>query len=227
MGSIDTLEELYETIYYGLGIAELGIAGVMLMVSLIVGLVAAVVGLVVSLVVFVLEAIPLYKISKKLDRKYAWLVWLSWIPFIGGYFSTYVLSDIPGDQPVKLVSKLTVENRVMSFWIYTGIRLFGATLITVLISIVNMIPVLGQVIGAFSTLLYLAPTVAAAWIEYAYLRDVLDLFKPDQKSNNTAAIIITALDTMATLGLARAIYLYTIMNKEPLPQQVLEVQEAE
>lgn len=225
--SIESLEELYEFLYYGLGIAELGIAGVVLMIGVIVAVATAVLGLLVSLVVFVLEAIPLYKISKKLERKYAWMVWLSWIPGIGGCFSTYVLSDIPGDKPVKLGGKLTIENRLMSFWIHTGIRLFGGTLITVLIGIVNMIPVLGQLIGAFSSILYLVPTVAAAWIEYVYLRDVLDMFKPDQKSNNTAAIVVAVLDALVTFGLARAIYLYTVMNKDPLPQQVVEVEAVE
>ena len=218
-GLLESLEELYNFLFYGLGIAELGIAGTILVVCIIAGLVAAVFAFLVSLLVFVLEAIPLFKISKKVGRSSAWLVWLSWLPIVGNYLSTYVLSDVLGNKPLKLVDKFIIENRLLSFWIYVGINLFGSSLITAFIGMVNVIPFVGQVIGACSTLLYLLPMIATAWIEYAYLRDVLNLFKPDQKSNNTTAIVIAILDALVTFGFARAFYLYTVMNKEPLPSQ--------
>ena len=41
---VDMLEELYEGLYYGVGIANMGVAGVMLMVSVIAALVAAIFG---------------------------------------------------------------------------------------------------------------------------------------------------------------------------------------
>lgn len=216
---IEQMEELYEMLFYGLGIAELGLTGAILVGAIIVAIATAVVGFVVSLVVFILEAIPLYKISRKMGRKNAWLVWLSWLPVIGGYFSAYVLADIPGDKPVKLVGKVEIKSRSMSFWMYTGIGLFGSALITAVIGIINVVPVIGQIVGAFASLLYLVPAVAMAWLEYVYLRDVLDIFSPDRKANNTAAIVVAVLDALVTFGLARAFYLYTVMNKAPLPRE--------
>ena len=155
--------------------------------------------------------------DKKLGRENVWLVWLGWLPVVGGYISTYVFADIPGNKPVKLTDKMIIQNRLMSFWIRCGIGLFGTSLITVFICIISFIPVLGQIIGAFSTMLYLVPAAAIAWIEYVYICDVLDIFNPNQRSNRNAAIVIAVLDSVVTFGLARAFYLYTVMNKEPLP----------
>ena len=122
---IAKLEEIYDVMYYSLGIAELGIAGVVLLYGIIAGLIATILGMLISLVVYVFQAIPLFKISKKMGRKAAWLVWLFWVPFIGGYFSTYVLADIPGDRPVKLLGNFMIKSRKMSFWIHLGIHLFA------------------------------------------------------------------------------------------------------
>lgn len=215
-GLLDGLQELYDVFYYGMGVAELGVAGVALLVSVIVAVVSAVFGFCVSLLVFLLEAIPLYKIANKVGRKKAWLVWLSWLPVIGQYLSTYVLSDIPGNKPLVLTEKVVIKDRLMSFWLHIGIGLFGSALITTLIGVLNLIPVLGQVAGALSAFLYLVPPIASAWIEYAYLRDVLNIFREDEHANRTAAIVVAVLDALVTFGLARAFYLYTVMNKEPL-----------
>ena len=215
---IDFLKEFYEVLYYGLGIAEMGVSGVVLVGGIIVTVISAIFNFVVSVLIFIIEATPLYKVSKKMNRKYAWMVWLSWIPIIGKYFCTFVVADIPGDKPVRLFKKIQIESRVMSFCIHTGIGIFGTALVTVIVGIANVIPVVGQAIGAFSTLFYLIPAIATAWIEYAYMRDILDIFKPNKKSNNITAIVIAALDGLATMGIARAVYMYTIMNKEPLFQ---------
>jgi len=223
-GLPESLEELYELLYYGLGIAELGISGALLIYGIVAAVVAAIFSFVVSLLLFILGAIPLYKIAKKLQRPSAWLVWLSWLPVIGGYCGTYVLADIPGDQPLRLTAAKSIENRKLSFWIRVGIAVFGSAIVTAFIGILNLIPVLGQVAGALSTVLYLAPTVAVAWIEYAYVRDVLDIFNPDRKKNNTAAIVVAVLDAVATMGFARAFYLYTVMNKDPLPAEEAPVE---
>jgi len=47
------------------------------------------------------------------------------------------------------------------------------------------------------------------------------MFKEDEKSNNTAAIVVTVLDALVTGGLAQSIYLYSIIKKEPLQEQVI------
>lgn len=218
--STNILRELYDFLYYGVGAAEMGIAGIMLVGGFIVSVITAFISFCIRLLVFILEAIPLYKVARKMERKCAWLAWMAWIPGIGSYLSTFVLTRVPGDKPLQLVKKVKINNRLLSFWIYVGIALFGPALISVISYIFGFIPVLGQIIGIFSIFLKLIPAVAAAWMEFAYLRDVLDIFKPDKKANLTAAIIVAILDALVTFGLARAFFLYTIINKDPLPQPV-------
>ena len=99
-----------------------------------------------------------------------------------------------------------------------GIRLFGTALITTVLGIGSFIPVLNAALTALAPILYLVPTVATGWMEYVYTKDVLDLFKEDKKSNRTAAIVVSALDSFVTFGFARTVLMYTIMKKNPLPQ---------
>ena len=215
-GITEALKELYNVLYYGLGIANLGVAGVVLIYGIIAGLVTAIFEMLLSILLFVLQAFPLFKISRKVERKSAYLVWLSWLPVIGGYLSTYVLADIPGNKPLNLTNKVSIQNRLLSFWMYIGIGVFGPTLITTFMGIFGIIPILGQILAFCSVILYIIPAAAVAWFEYAYLRDVLDVFNQNHNSNRNAAIIITVLDSLVTFGFARAFYLYTIINKEPL-----------
>lgn len=213
LGSMaQSLEDLYESLYYGLGIADLGIAGAILMATIIVSIVTAVVSFLVTVILWILEAIPLYKLSKKTNRKYAWL---AWVPILGNYFRMYVLADIPGDKPFSVASRSISRN--MAFWIYIGIDLFGVALVNVIVAIINFfIPVVGLLALAFNLL----PLVCAGFMEYIFLKDVLDVFKADQKSSNVAAIVITVLDNLVTLGFARLVFLYTLLKYTPLNNNV-------
>ncbi len=187
---------------------EMGIAGVILAVSIISFIASAL----FNLAVWILEAIPVYSISKKLGRPYAWL---AWVPVFGAEFRLWVLCDMPANKPVVLFqNKGILRNRTSSFWIYLAIAYLGAAVISTLVAVISVfIPV----IGSLSAVLMLIPTVACAYFEYIYLRDVLDIFKPDKKSNSTNAIVVTVLDTLFTAGFARVFILYTIMKKKPLP----------
>ena len=49
--------------------------------------------LIPSIVAYFIEAFALYKLARKLGRKYAWL---AWIPLCGVYFRVYVLADLAG-----------------------------------------------------------------------------------------------------------------------------------
>ena len=49
------------------------------------------------------------------------------------------------------------------------------------------------------------------------------IFKEDKKANNTAAIVVTALDALATFGFARVVYLYTILKYNPIPEETIEI----
>lgn len=177
-------------------------------------LVMIAVALLVGLLFYIFEAFPIYKLAKKTGRKMAWL---AWIPIFGVYFRTYVLADIAGDKELVIIpEKVVIKNRQTSFWIYLGISVLGPVVIGILTTILSLIPVIGWFISMFTTLLVFVPVICTAFMEYAYLRDVLDIFKEDKKANNTAAIVVTALDAAITGGLARLIYLYTILKCEPI-----------
>lgn len=216
----DFLEEFLRFLNVGISLGELGIGGTILLVGLITSIITAVISFIFQFIIYVLEAFPVYKLARKTGRKCAWL---AWIPVFGSYFRLYVLADIAGDKELVFFGKFKLKNRPLSFWMYVGIDLFGSTLITAVIGILQVLPVIGQIIGALSTLLYLVPPVAKAFIEYAYLRDVLNIFKEDKKANNTASIVVTALDALATFGFARVVYLYTILKHDPIPEKVMEV----
>ena len=206
--SLDSLESIYDALYYGLGIAELGVAGVMMMVAIVTAAVSAL----LALVIWVLEAIPLYKLAKKTERP---MPWLAWIPFFSSWFRQYVVADIPGNKPFDVFGKYKFDDRRTAFWVYLGIRLLGTIIIGLIVSVVSIVI---PFIGSFSAILYLIPGAAAAIIEYIFLKDLLDVFKPDTKANTTASIVIVLLDTFVTLGLARTVYLYTLLKLDPLPQ---------
>lgn len=220
----ENLEEIIAFLTAALGLAELGVMGTVFVFTILASVITAAFAFLVSLLVFILEAIPLYKISRKMGRKSAWLVWLSWLPIVGSYLGLYVLEEIPGRKPLHLVGKLRIESRILSFWIYVGIAVFGNAFITAVVGILSLIPVIGTILGYVSWALYFVPAVALAWMEYAYLRDVLDIFKEDHRSNIIAAAVVAALDATVTMGLARAFFLYTVMNKEPLPQPVVDAE---
>ncbi len=220
----DFLEEILEFLGLGYALGEVSIAGAILIFGIITVIVSAIISFIFKFIIYVLEAFPVYKLARKTGRKRAWL---AWVPVFGSYFRLYVLADIAGDKELVFFGKFKLKNRPLSFWMYVGIDLFGSTLITAVIGVLQVLPVIGQIIGALSTLLNLVPAVAKAFIEYAYLRDVLNIFKEDKKANNTASIVVTALDALATLGFARVIYLYTILKYNPIPEKVMEVEAEE
>lgn len=219
---MEGLEELYEGLYYGLGIAEMGIAGIILMGTIIGAIIGAIVSALVAIVIWIVEAIPTYKLAQKLGYK---LAILAWIPILGSYFRLYVLAAMVGNKPFELFDgKIKMQSRTLTFWVYVLVALFGGTIISIAITILGVLPVIGAIIATISTLLYFIPPVVTGMIQYAFLRDVLDCFKEDKKSNRTAAIVISVLDTIVTFGLARAIYLWTIIKKDPIPQQTIEAE---
>ncbi len=187
------------------------ITGVVLTILIIVMIVA----FVLSTIVYVLSAFPLYKLAKKLDRPYAWL---AWIPIVGTYFRTYVLCDLAGDKELVIIpDKIVIKDRKMSFLIYLGIVILGSAIVGTIIGILSLIPI----IGWFSYILAFAPIVCAGFMEYAYLRDVLDIFKEDKQSNKTTSIIVTVLDCLVTYGIARIVILFTLLKREPIAQNVV------
>ena len=168
------------------------------------------------LLLWLLEAIPTYKLAKKLNYQYAAL---AWIPF--RYVLHYVQIAMVGDKPFELFEKkLTVQNRSLTFLVYLGIDLFGSMLITSLIAILGVLPGIGPVISALSTVLYLAPYVAMAMMDFVYIKDIGDRFKEDKQGNINASIVVVLLDNLVTFGLAKIVYLYTLLKKDPIPLEI-------
>ena len=183
--------------------------------------ISAIFAFLVAVAVYILHAIPVYKLAKKTKTPHAWL---AWVPIYSIYFRTFLLANMAGNKPFLLFKgKINIANRRNAFWIYLAVALVGGAVAgmisTVLGSVFSVIPVLGTALGYLTGYaLGLLPTVACAFAEYVFLRDVLDMFKPDKSANNTAAIIVTLLDNVVTQGWAQTIWLYTLLKRRPLPK---------
>ena len=188
----------------------------------------------ISLATHFAEAIPLYKLAKKMDRKNAALVW---IPVFGSYFRLYTLMNIASGKDFVLTQKIRTDKRHLSFLAGVGTELIikfviMPILMTILTfsAFLGLIPVVGPILffgiyilGAFlCMILNYAIIITYALIRYVYLRDVLDIFKADKDTNNTTSILITLIDIFATGGFARIIFLYTIMNRDPIPEEITD-----
>ena len=210
------LDGAYETLAIILGITSLSISAFTLIVTGI----TALISFLVSVAIYILYAIPTYNLAKKMNRKWAILAWM---PIFKKYFRMYVFSDIAGDKDFTLFGgKIRTKSRHLTFWIYLAVHLFGNTLITAIIAVCNIVPGIGQVVGAMTSVLYLLPTVVCAFMEYAYLRDILDTFKANKKANSTTAIIISVIDALIWGDIAKTIYLYTLLKLDPLPPEEIE-----
>ncbi len=171
------------------------------------------VGIAIATVVYyVLSSFPVYTLAKRNGYKYAWL---AWSPIFHEYFLTFVLCEASGDKPFEPnLGKFRIENRKMSFLAFVLIKCFGGLVIG---SIVTFLSFIIPGLGSLSSILALVPAAACALIEYVYLRDLLDVYKEDKKSNSTTALIISVIDFILVGDLARTCYLYTLIKKKPLP----------
>ena len=214
-GVFEELGELLDgldDIMYSFGYAtEMGMVSFILICTII----GLIIGGVIALLLYVLEAIPVYKLAKKMGMQNAWL---AWVPIYGSYFRFYVLSEMAGNKPlVILKNKFKFENRKTAFWIYVGVSLLGSLAVAVICAIGGFFPIIGQIISMLSWCISLLPAAVAAVFEYAILRDVANIFKSDRKANTTTALILALLDQFVTMGIARTVYLYTLLKCDPLP----------
>ena len=210
----EILEQIYGVLYYGYNIAELGIAGIMVLI----GVISAIVTTAVAIIKYFFEAIPLFVLSKKVGIK---LGWLTWVPVFSSDFRMYVLSALAGEKEFRVfqhksgryIDKLAIRNRNTSFWVYLGIRYLGNAAITTVIVLLGIfIPGFGQIFGAFISFFYFIPKIILAAMQYTYLRDAISRFKPDTVANGKTSLIIVILDFVFTFGLARSFYLYTLFR---------------
>lgn len=225
-GSMQGVESALEQSSDMLGDVEsiLGsIAGIFSIASMgataVIAIITAIVTGFIAVALYILQSIPVYSLAKKVGLKHAWL---SWVPVFHDYFRLFVLCEIAGNKPfLPNLGKFKLENRKLSFLAHIVIKYFGGTIIGVIVTVASTVL---PVIGSVSAILGFIPAVACAWIEYVYLRDVLDIFKEDKKSNNTTSIVITVIDAILLGDLIRSCYLYTLMKKQPLPEKEIVVE---
>ena len=196
--------------------ALFGLAGTA--ATTIFALIMGVLGILFWVVIHVLQTIPVYKLAKKTGRKNAWLAWLPLpIFYLDELPRMFVVADIPGSKPAKILGKFKFESRSVAFWVWVGIYFFGNVLWDTVMYIISIIT--GGALSVLAIPLSFVPNVALAWMEYVFLRDVLNMFKEDKKANNTTAIVCAVIDALIPYRFARAVCLYSIMNRNPLPDE--------
>ena len=171
------------------------------------------IGAAIYLVCHYFEAIPVYIIAKKNGYRYAWV---SLIPVAA--CKLFVLSALPGERDTKLLGKWSMKN-LPAFIIYILLPLIGPSFAIIAGSIVSIVLLLIPFIGALlSPLAFLAAALifvfAVLMFEYAFLRDIADLYGSDKDSNSTTAIVIVVLNFF--FKIVRPIYLWTLVGKQPI-----------
>ena len=213
-GMLGDIESILGSIAGIFSIASMG-------VSAIFAIIAAIFAGIVAIVLYILYSIPVYSLAKKVGVKYAWL---AWVPIFHVYFRLFVLCEIAGNKPfIPNIGKFKIESRKMSFLAHILIKYLGGMIISTVVGILSMFL---PIVGSLSIVLGLVPAAACAIIEYVYLRDVIDIFKEDKKSNNTTSIIVTVIDAILVGDFIRTCYLFTLMKKQPLPVNEIVVENA-
>jgi hypothetical protein len=187
-----------------------------------VGLVATIIGAIasflLSLALFLLLAIPTYRTVKHLGGKHAWMVWLP-IPVAHFYICSYVLFRASGKEKFELFHGKVSMRGSNAFLLYLLTAFFGPVIITTLTTLVGttvgLIPVVGQILTVLTPFLGILPQILCALAEFVFLRDVLDRLRPEPKENRIASLIVSFLDAFITLGFARYVYMFAVMNKKP------------
>ena len=141
---------------------------------------------------------------------------LAWIPFFQQGIAMYLIYGMTGKKRLVLFDKYAISNGGVAIALWIGIEYLGMAAMKVAIEEVVWIPVVGVVVLLLSSFLALVPLVAAALLEYAYLRDLLNLFNEDEGKNKVIAVIVAIIDALIPLRLARTILLLCYLKKEPL-----------
>lgn len=159
---------------------------------------------------YVLEGIAFNKLSKERAVKNLWLVWVPhYVEYVG---KKYIMAQITDESDFRLLGgKLVFKNRLTAFWIYLAVYV-GITVLSFITSLLSIIPIVGLIVLIIYFIIWLPAMVVLSIIEFGYLRDMLNVFKPDRSANVTHAILLT-IGNIFTFGLARAIYLFILTKK--------------
>ena len=170
---------------------------------------ALVIALIVILVLHYIEAIPTFIIAKKNGFRFAWIALLP-LPFC----TAFVLSSTPGTRDVSLIGKWSVKNTV-AFILFIFVSILGVSIMNVVAKSLILIPILGFLLSAITRII---PVAAIVLFEYAFLRDVIDIYSTDKKSNAIIAVVIAVANRF--IPIVKGIYLWTLVGKTPAEQPI-------
>ena len=220
-GLIEVITAVLAAIIGLISVVGTAIASILGIASTAFTVIFTVVVAVVAVLMFFLEylgiAIPLFIIGRKVKCKFAWL---AWVPVGQSLFAIFVMWKISGKEEFEFWNgKIRIRQGILAVLGYVIVSVFGNGIVTILVGVLNIIPGLGQVASLLAMLLYWIPGIVLGIIEYVYMRDVIRVFKSDDKKCQVHAFVIAVLDRLLIGGWARSIYLITLMGKKPLPKE--------
>lgn len=190
---------------------------------------------------YILNALALYKIGKKLNYN---KLYLPWIPL--NILPIFILGDLSGRKDFSVTPKLDkflkVGTRKRSYIIYIALTLLLPVFVLIAGSVLIIFPILmstgilpeapAVILMVVCLFIYIAVVFALAGVSaaitviwyYVYLRDLLDIFKPDRNSNKTLSLVLTLANSFAS-ALVIPIYLLILSRSDPLPEEPQETAE--
>ena len=140
----------------------------------------------------------------------------AWIPVFQQGFAMYLIYQMTGKKRLVLFGKYVISNGGLAVALWIGVHYLGNAAVQVFVGQFAWVPVVGALVLALGNLLALIPVAAFTLLEYAYVRDLLNLFEADEKKNNVVAVIVAVVDALIPLGIAKTILLACYLKKEPL-----------
>jgi hypothetical protein len=152
------------------------------------------------------------KLAEKLGTDGAY----AWIPVFQQGFTMHLIYQMTGKKRLVIFDKYVISNGGIAVMLWIFIHYFGISAIQLAAGQLAWVPVVGILMLTAGNLLLLIPLVAEGILEYAYVRDVLNMFSEDKNKNVILAVIIAVADVLIGGGLARAILFMFYLKKEPL-----------
>lgn len=184
--------------------------------SALILLIIAIAALILMIVVHIFNALPIYLVAKKFDRKTALL---AWVPFM----SRFALCDIPKEMPLSVLwFKKGFKNRMVVYLFCSLLHLFVPIIIVLGLIVIAILSALG--LWAISPELVIVLLLVGICMDllfvrckYLILRDVLYCFYESKSRNFTIALIATLVDSWVLhTGITQAVVLFTLVKKQPL-----------
>lgn len=220
-GLIEGIIALLTAILTLISVVGTAIASILGIASTAFTLIFTIIVLLTGVIGFVLNyfgfAIPLFIVGRKVKCKFAWL---AWVPVFQGLIGIFVMWKISGKEAFEFwKGKIRIKQGIVAVLGYVVVYFFGGAIVTFIVAVLNLIPGFGQLASLLAMLLYYLPAFILAVAEYVYMRDVIQLFKADEKKCRIHAFVVVVLDTLLTFGWARNFYLLSMARLKPLPEE--------